>query len=245
MRKFNISYIKIRYLNVHTNEDISPSITHNSLELKSYSYTEPTFDNYTVVAPSTISITLSSSNPSQEIKFYYKENKVYGSVTIEYIDKNSQTALAESKVYSNLELRAYSYNSIDLEGYRVSGESTKSMTITKDFPNATINFEYTKILGKVTIKYIDTNTKVEIARPNVYTNLPIGSYTYNSKSLDGYTLISESSQSANLTSNNLDNILIFEYKKNTIYPLIKLYLVSILHHNLDKFIYIFIIFNIF
>ena len=205
--------IKIRYLNVDTNEEIAPYVTHNSLELKSYSYTAPALDNYTVVEPSTISVTLSSSNPNQEIKFYYKENTVYGSVTIKYIDKNTQTTLAESRIYSNLELGSYSYHSIDIEGYRVLGESTKSITLTKNSHDATIVFEYTQIFGKVTVKYIDVDTKVEITEPDVHTDLTIGEYTYSAKSISGYVLVSNDIQMVTLTYDNYVQVLVFEYKK--------------------------------
>lgn len=137
--------IKIKYLNVDTNEEIAPYVTHDSLELKSYSYTAPALDNYTVIEPSNISITLSSSNPKQEVKFYYKENKVYGSVTI---------------------------------------------------------------------KYIDTDTQLEISSTDIYSNLTIGSYTYKAKSIDGYTLISDDTQKVTLTDNNYNQIVLFKYKVN-------------------------------
>lgn len=205
--------IKIRYLNVDTNEEIAPSVTHSSLELKSYSYTAPALDNYTVVEPSTISVTLSSSKANQEVKFYYRENKVYGSVTIKYIDKNTQTTLAESRIYSNLELGSYSYHSIDIEGYRVLGESTKSITLTKNSHDATIVFEYTQIFGKVTVKYIDVDTKVEITEPDVHTDLTIGEYTYSAKSISEYVLVSNDIQMVTLTYDNYVQVLVFEYKK--------------------------------
>ena len=205
--------IKIRYLNVDTNEEIAPYVTHDSLELKSYSYTAPALDNYTVVEPSTISVTLSSSKANQEVKFYYRENKVYGSVTIKYIDKNTQTTLAESRIYSNLELGSYSYHSIDIEGYRVLGESTKSITLTKNSHDATIVFEYTQIFGKVTVKYIDVDTKVEITEPDVHTDLTIGEYTYSAKSISGYVLVSTDAQITTLTYDNFVQVIVFEYKK--------------------------------
>ena len=224
--------IKIRYLNVDTNEEIAPYVTHDSLELKSYSYTAPALDNYTVVEPSTISVTLSSSKANQEVKFYYRENKVYGSVTIKYIDKNTQSTLAESRIYSNLELGSYSYHSIDIEGYRVLGESTKSITLTKNSHDATIVFEYTQIFGKVTVKYIDVDTKVEITEPDVHTDLTIGEYTYSAKSISGYVLVSTDAQITTLTYDNFVQVIVFEYKKYT--PEDSIYTIDLEKYNISN-----------
>lgn len=204
----------IRYLNSNTNVEILPSVTNDNLTLKTYSYTAPSIENYTVIEPSTKSITLTNSNPNQEIVFYYKENIIYGSITVNYVEKSSNNSISSAKTDNNLKLGTYSYNSLDIAGYKISGDSSKSVTLTKDAKDQSITFEYDKILGKITIEYVDTDTKVSIATSDVYSNLDIGSYNYSAKTIDGYTLVNESSQTATLIYSNNEIVLTFEYKKN-------------------------------
>lgn len=210
--------ITIRYLNIDTNAEIASSVTNNNLTLKSYTYSAPSIANYTVVNPSSKSITLTVSNPNQEVIFYYKENKVYGSITIKYVDKATNATIAESKVYKDLELGTYSYDAINILGYTIFGYSTKSVTLTKEIYDVTITFEYNKIFGQVSIQYIDTDTKKEIAPAESYSNLELKDYSYSAKDIDGYTLSGDSTKSVTLTDNNPNQTIIFEYKLNEVVP---------------------------
>ena len=203
--------INVKYLNVDTNEEIAQPTTHNFLKLKSYSYIAPNLDNYTIIEPNKITVTLTLSNPNQNIIFYYKEKKVSGSVTIKYIDTDTNLSISEPKVYENLELKTYSYDAIDILGYKVSGESTKYVTLSKDNPKQTLIFEYSQVLGKVTIKYLDLDTKKEIAKSDFYTNLSMGEYTYSAKSIEKYTLVGENTKSVTLTYDKVEQLLSFEY----------------------------------
>lgn len=206
--------ITIKYLNIDTNVEVLQTVTKDNLYLNTYSYTAPTIENYTVIEPNTKSVTLTNSNPNQEIIFYYKENIIYGSVTVNYVDKSTNQSISKQKIYKDLNLGTYSYSAIDITGYKINGDSSKSVTLTNYAKDQSITFEYDKILGKVTVEYIDTDTKSSIATADVYSSLDISSYTYSAKSIDGYTLVGESSQTITLTYSNNEIILTFEYKKN-------------------------------
>ena len=203
--------ITIRYLNIDTKAEIAAPITNNNLTLKSYTFTAPSIANYTVVDPSSKSVTLTTSNPNQEVIFYYKENKVYGSITIRYVDKATNAYIAESKVYKNLELGTYSYDAINISGYKLSGDSSKSVTLTKEIYDVTITFEYNKILGEVSIQYIDIDTKKDIAPTESYSSLELSDYSYNAKTIAGYTISGDSTKSVTLTDNTPSQTVIFEY----------------------------------
>jgi len=209
--------ITIQYLNTDTKAVILSPVTNSNLTLKSYTYTAPSIANYTVVNPSTKSVTLSATNPNQEIIFYYKENKIYGTITIKYVEQGTNISIAPSETHNNVELGTYSYNSIDILGYQVSGLSSKSVTLTKDTFNQTIIFEYSKILGSVSVKYLDVDTNKEIASSDLYSNLDIKNYTYSAKSIDGYTAVEPSSKTVTLTLSQSNQEVVFYYKKNKIY----------------------------
>ncbi|WP_434798712.1 MucBP domain-containing protein [Terrisporobacter vanillatitrophus] len=209
--------ITIQYLNTDTKAVILSPVTNSNLTLKSYTYTAPSIANYTVVNPSTKSVTLTATNPNQEIIFYYKENKIYGTITIKYVEQGTNISIAPSEIHNNVELGTYSYNSIDILGYQISGLSSKSVTLTKDTFNQTIIFEYSKILGSVSVKYLDVDTNKEVASSDLYSNLDIKNYTYSAKSIDGYTAVDPSSKTVTLTLSQSNQEVVFYYKKNKVY----------------------------
>ena len=102
-----------------------------------------------------------------------------GSITIKYSDIDTNTDLLAADLYSNLALGSYSYSAKSISKYSLVGNTTQSVTLTQSSPNTTVTFSYKKILGSVTIKYIDANTQADIAPSSVISNLDLNSYTYN------------------------------------------------------------------
>lgn len=156
-------------------------------------------------------MTLTDTAPNAEVIFKY--NELLGSVTIKYIDSSSLKELEPSTVISNLPLVNYYYTAKSFDGYNLNDESTKSVTLSDTNLNAVITFSYSKILGSITIKYLDTSSLAEIAPSTTISNIALGSYTYNSISIDNYEIVGDSSISITLTSAEPNRTISFKYNK--------------------------------
>ena len=138
---------------------------------------------------------------------------ITGNLTIEYIDADSQLEIQDSKTYTNLELKSYTYTATEINGYKVYGDTTKTIILTSDNPNQTITFYYEEILGSINIKYIDSKTSQEISTSETYDNLPLLSYTYTAKEINYYEIIEPKTKSVILTEADPNQTITFSYKK--------------------------------
>ena len=203
--------VTLKYIDITTNNEIYPSETINNLNLGKYSYEARVLYNYKLQSNSTQSVNLTEEDPDQVIIFYY--NKILGSITIKYIDKNVNTDIYEPKVIENLSLGTYTYGAINISGYVLSDNEIKTVTITETSPNATITFKYAEILGTVTIRYIDNSSSSELSEADTFTDLKLGTYSYNYKNIPGYSLANDSTQTVELTDDNHDVEIEFKYNE--------------------------------
>lgn len=203
--------VTLKYIDITTNNEIYPSETINNLNLGKYSYEAKVLYNYKLQSNSTQSVNLTEEDPDQVIIFYY--NKILGSITIRYIDKNVNTYIYEPKVIENLSLGTYTYGAINISGYVLSDNEIKTVTITETSPNATITFKYAEILGTVTIRYIDNSSYAELSEADTFTDLKLGTYSYNYKNIPGYSLANDSTQTVELTDDNHDVEIEFKYNE--------------------------------
>ena len=203
--------VTLKYIDITTNNEIYPSETINNLNLGKYSYEAKVLYNYKLQSNSTQSVNLTEEDPDQVIIFYY--NKILGSITIKYIDKNVNTDIYEPKVIENLSLGTYTYGAINISGYVLSDNEIKTVTITETSPNATITFKYAEILGTVTIRYIDNSSSSELSEADTFTDLKLGTYSYNYKNIPGYSLANDSTQTVELTDDNHDVEIEFKYNE--------------------------------
>ena len=203
--------VTLKYIDITTNNEIYPSETINNLNLGKYSYEARVIYNYKLQNNSTQSVNLTEEDPDQVIIFYY--NKILGSITIKYIDKNVNTDIYEPKVIENLSLGTYTYGAINISGYVLSDNEIKTVTITETSPNATITFKYAEILGTVTIRYIDNYSSSKLSEADTFTDLKLGTYSYNYKNIPGYSLANDSTQTVELTDDNHDVEIEFKYNE--------------------------------
>ena len=203
--------VTLKYIDITTNNEIYPSETINNLNLGKYSYEAKVIYNYKLQSNSIQSVNLTEEDPDQVIIFYY--NKILGSITIKYIDKNVNTDIYEPKVIENLSLGTYTYGAINISGYVLSDNEIKTVTITETSPNATITFKYAEILGTVTIRYIDNSSYTELSEADTFTDLKLGTYSYNYKNIPGYSLANDSTQTVELTDDNHDVEIEFKYNE--------------------------------
>jgi len=203
--------VTLKYIDITTNNEIYPSEIINNLNLGNYSYEERIIYNYKLQNDSTQSVNLTEEDPDQVIIFYY--NQVLGTITIKYIDTNVNTDIFEPKTIENLSLGTYTYGAINISGYILSDNETKTVTITETSPNAIITFKYTEILGTVTIRYIDNSSSTELLKADTFTDLKLGTYSYTYKDISGYSLANDSTQTIELTNGNHDVEIKFKYNE--------------------------------
>ena len=201
--------IYVKYLDDTSLAEIKTTETFNNLELKSYSYTAGSIDNYILSNESPQTVTLTDSSPIQTVTFKYK--KILGTVTVNYVEDNSLKVISTATVYNNLEMGTHSFNAINIKNYTLVSPASQSVSLTSSNPNQSITFKYKKTSGKVNIKYIDKPAQIEIATEDVIENLSMGSYTYNAKTVDGYSVLGDYSKTVTLTEESPNASITFEY----------------------------------
>ena len=74
-------------------------------------------------------------------KLYNKEI-LKGSIKVNYFEMYTGKQISSQDIYTDLELGEYSYNSKEISGYSVIGENKKSIGLTNEELNKSINFQY-------------------------------------------------------------------------------------------------------
>lgn len=206
--------ITIKYLDFDTNNEVATSNFYDNLTLKTYTYKAKEVSNYKINSPASQSITLDENNTSQTITFYYSQ--ILGDVTVKYLDSNKNTEILTSDIHKNLQLGTYTYEAKPIKGYSINASTSQTVTLAENNYSQTITFLYEKILGKVTIQYINTDTNEKLLDTEIYENLELGNYSYKAKTIDNYSLSSEETINVTLTETNLDVSIVFEYKLNEV-----------------------------
>lgn len=201
----------IKYLDSETNDDIYTSKTINNLSMGTYSYEAQNVSDYKLTTNSPQSITLSESSPNATITFYY--TKILCSITIRYVDENTEIDISNSQVINNLNLGTYTYSYIEISGYKLDDTETKTITFTENNTDVTISFKYKEILGSIVINYIDNSSSTALLEPETISNLKLGNYTYSSKSISGYSILDPSTQTITITAETPNVEITFKYNK--------------------------------
>lgn len=136
---------------------------------------------------------------------------VKGSIAVKYLDADSKVEISSSEVYSDLTLGDYSFSAKDIPNYSLISNESITVTLTASTPNANVIFEYKRILGEVTIRYIDSSTNEDITDSYLYENLELGEYTYSAKDISNYSLVSDKNITVNLTNENPNATITFKY----------------------------------
>lgn len=200
----------IKYLDSETNDDVHTSKTINNLSMGTYSYEAQNVSGYKLTTNSPQSITLTESSPNATITFYY--TKILCSITIHYVDENTENDISNSQVINNLSLGTYTYSYIEVSGYKLDDTETKTITFTENNTDITIIFKYKEILGSVVINYID-NSSTALLETETISNLKLGNYTYSSKSISGYSILNPSTQTITITAETPNVEITFKYNK--------------------------------
>ena len=138
-------------------------------------------------------------------------NEVKGSITLKYIDINTNNEIYCSETLNNLELGNHSYDSKTIYGYKLQSDSTQSVNLTADNPNQTVTFYYKQILGSIVIKYIDSITNIDISDSKTIENLTLGTYTYGAINLSSYILNDNEIKAVTITETSPNATITFKY----------------------------------
>ena len=203
--------IVINYIDNSSSTALLEPETISNLKLGNYTYSSKSISGYSILNPSTQTITITAETPNVEITFKY--NKLYGSITLQYVDNDSNTKLIDDEKYTNLEFGSYTYSAKSFSNYKLIGSQTQTITINDTNLNATIVFSYSKILGSITIKYLEKDTLVELSPETVLNNIELGSYSFDALSIDGYSISGDTSKIVELTEDILNIEINFIYTK--------------------------------
>lgn len=204
-----ICSITINYIDEDTNTSIFTSTVLSNLSLGTYTCASIDIENYSLNDNETKTITLTEATPNAIVYFKYKE--ILGTVIIKYLSDSTLTELLPTETINNLKLGKYSYTAKFISEYSILNSSTEIITLTSNNPTAEITFMYSKLYGSITIKYIDELSGTPLSPNEKYSNLEFGDYSYNSKSIKGYKLTNESSQTVTINDTSLDITIIFKY----------------------------------
>ena len=129
-------------------------------------------------------------------------------ISINYIDADSNEKIANTESF-NKTIK-------EVDGYELQNNKEVLINFEDNKVKTSIFYKYKKIevKGNITIRYIDSDFNEDLVEPYKNEGLKLGDYSYIAKEIDGYYVIGESIKNVTLSNENLDQIVIFEYKKD-------------------------------
>ncbi len=172
-----------------------------------------TIPGYNLAGETSQTITIGTG--TNEINFYYTK-KTTLSYTVKYLEAGSDEELATSKTVENQTFGTeVTEKAIAINGYNVTGESTKTITIADE--SNEIVFYYTKKNDlSYVVNYLEKDTNQKLADAKTETGK-----TYKDKvtekaiAIDGYDLVGEATQNLTISHDNGKNVINFYYTKRT------------------------------
>ncbi|HWO55639.1 MAG TPA: MucBP domain-containing protein [Paenibacillus cookii] len=183
----------------------------DSLDIdQSYAVSSPTIDGYQLevgVDPTNVKLTMSEPTPT--VWFGFVE-AVEQHVTVKYLDKGTNKALAEPAVVKGLKGKQIELEAKKIPGYTPEKASDKYTFTGKDGQEYT--FHYTADKQTVTIRYVDQDSKQEIKGATTQDGVTDQEIKLTAPSIDGYTPVA-SEVAYKFTAEEKQEVVIF-YKAN-------------------------------
>ena len=215
----NLSYT-VNYLENGTNAELK---TPDTVEDQTFGKTvsvEPNPDKdpiygYNRITASPQSLTIAVTG--NVVNFYYEKSNEFDYI-VHYYKEGTETKVAEDKkVYDKTYNDVFKEEAIAVDGYTVSGDTTKIFNLDKD--GKEIIFYYVELETlSYTVEYRDVDTGETVANTKSVANVKFGStQTEDAIEVAGYELdeSSEEKQSIVIGTNVTKNVIIFYYKKRT------------------------------
>ena len=163
-----------------------------------------------------------ASGSINEITFKYKRIDSgitdIGKVQVVYKDDLGRE-IADTEFKEYLSLTSHDINAKEIEGYTLKGNAVQTVSLTFQEPYKVVTFEYKSNdvetqKGSLTINCVNDETGAIISSKRE-DDLSLGSYTRTAETLEGYTLVGDSTKSVNLTDAIPNGVIEFRYKANT------------------------------
>lgn len=200
--------VTIKYIDEKTNEDLLPPVIMNDLKVGEYSFTYKNICGYTLNDNFSKTISLSNNSNNVTVEFKYKKDILSEKLIISYIDIDTNDSVSKTIIYDSNSLSDIADTITSIPNYSlVSTEKTSTLS-------TNLVYKYKKNTGSIKIMYMDESNSIELSDSQVYTDLKLGTYNYTAKDLSGFLVIGNSTKSVQLTSNNNEITIIFNYKQN-------------------------------
>ena len=126
-------------------------------------------------------------------------------INIKYIDKDTNQDIVNTESIDK--------TIKEIDGYEFQGDKEVTINVENNI-EMTVIYKYKKITtkGNIIIRYIDPDFNEDLIDSDKI-ELELGEYSYSAKEIDGYYVIGERSKKVILTEENLNQIIIFKYKK--------------------------------
>ncbi len=184
----------VKYYEKGTTNEIKEEISIPGLKvgdvIKSEDYDEP-ISGYVFDSADPENITVDEDEEKNIMILYYKKDNEGVNYTINYLDKETNKVIHDQKVVDRPELNSVieaEDEIIEIDNYEFDSYDKENITISDNNSDNVINLYYNKKQGKVTVKYIDEDTKKEISDPSIITGYVDDSYVAKAKEINGYEL---------------------------------------------------------
>lgn len=126
-------------------------------------------------------------------------------INIKYIDKDTNQDIVNTESIDK--------TIKEIDGYEFQGDKEVTINVENNI-EMTVIYKYKKITtkGNIIIRYIDPDFNEDLIDSDKI-ELELGEYNYSAKEIDGYYVSGERSKKVILTEENLNQIIIFKYKK--------------------------------
>lgn len=139
----------IKYMDFKTGEEIIPSQIYNDLDVGEYIFNAVEIGGYDIRDKKHHNIDITPGKKYFEVEFYYDRQVVIekGSVKVRYVDSSTGLEIAKSDIFEDLALGRYTYKAKVIDGYKVVGDSSMTVELTKESSHKEVVFKYKKELG--------------------------------------------------------------------------------------------------
>lgn len=213
----DLSYT-VNYLENGTNAELKKPDTVSGQTFGATVSVEPNPDKdpiygYNRITASPQSLTIAVTG--NVVNFYYEKSTEFDYI-VHYYKKGTTTKVAEDKEVNNKTYNdEFEEKAIAVDGYTVSGDSTKKFNLDEDGKEIIFYYVEREDLS-YTVEYRDADTKETVADTKSVANVKFGSkQTENAIEVVGYELdeSSEEEQSIVIGTDLTKNVIIFYYKK--------------------------------
>ena len=201
--------LTVKYLDVDTNNELSPTETTNVKWGLTYQTTSKTIPNYYVFRiDGTESGTVSSDET--EVIYYYKRSE--GTLTVRYLDENTNGSIANNVVITHYYGETYTTEKKTIPNYeyvRTMGNATGIFS-----GNTTVVYYYRLRDSRITVRHLDIDDNHELF-PEEVTNSKFGqSYSTSNRTFTGYDYIKVEGPGSG-TVDSEDLVITYYYSRKT------------------------------